>query len=542
MRETDRRFPLAPIRVDHLLACGHPDSAAITFKSRTLSYRELGRLVSRVANSLSGLGAGRGDRVVIFAEKRIETVVAMFAASAAGAVFVPVNPLFKPRQLAQVIADCGPRVLITTAERLPAVRQALDEGTSVAHVVVIGQSGDAPGRHGWQSWAWADLTASPAIPVPVADEVIDVDVAAILYTSGSTGGPKGVVLSHRNLIAGAESVASYLCHTPDDVVLAVLPLSFDAGLSQVTTTLIAGARVVLVNHLVPADVIALCAQHRVTGLTCVPPLWLQLAGPDWPADATASVRYFASTGGRMPRTTLARLRELFPAARPFLMYGLTEAFRSTYLDPAEVDRQPDSIGKAIPNTEILVVRPDGSPCAPGEHGELVHRGAQVALGYWNDPDRTAERFRLLPAGPGVTRAEIAVWSGDIVYRDDEGFLYYVSRADEMIKSSGYRISPTEIEDAAYATGLVAEAVAMGVADERLGQQVVLVVATPDGDDPGAELSRALARELPSYMLPHRVEVMPRLPRSLNGKFDRAELRRLFLRSDRAYGDRSHQTV
>jgi len=537
------RPPAVPIRVDQLLGYGDAGRPAVTFRSLTLSYRELAGQVARVAAGLHAIGVRRGDRVAIFAEKRIETVVAMLAAAAAGAVFVPVNPLFKPRQLGYVTTDCGPCVLITTAERLAAVREALAGGTPVEHVVVIGDPG--PGGKtggGWLAHGWPDLAGHAPDPVPEAAAVIDADIAAILYTSGSTGGPKGVVLSHRNLIAGAASVAGYLGHTPDDVLLAVLPLSFDAGLSQLTTALIAGAHVVLMNYLLPQDVIGLCARHRITGLTCVPPLWQQLAGPDWPAAATAGLRYFASTGGRMPRTTLARLRGLFPAARPYLMYGLTEAFRSAYLDPAEAGRRPDSIGKAIPNAEILVLRPDGSPCAPGEHGELVHRGALVALGYWNDPDRTAERFRPLPPGAGVTRPEIAVWSGDIVSRDEDGFLYFVGRDDEMIKSSGYRISPAEIEEAAYATGLVAEAVAMGAEDERLGQQVVLVAVLREAARPVSELSRALARQLPAYMLPRRVEIVPRIPRSVNGKFDRVGLRRLFLGSDRADSDRPRQTV
>ena len=227
-------------------------------------------------------------------------------------------------------------------------------------------------------------------------------MAAILYTSGSTGLPKGVVLSHRNLIAGAESVSHYLGNTADDVILSALPLSFDAGFSQLTTAFSVGAHVVLLNYLLPADVVRLCSRHRVTGLTCVPPLWVQIADQDWPTEAAENLRYFANTGGRMPKAALDRLRSLFRRAKPFLMYGLTEAFRSTYLDPAEVDRRPDSIGKAIPNAEVLVVRPDGSLCGPGEQGELVHRGALVAMGYWNDPEQTAERFRPAPARePGL---------------------------------------------------------------------------------------------------------------------------------------------
>ena len=351
-------------------------------------------------------------------------------------------------------------------------------------------------------------------------------MAAILYTSGSTGRPKGVVLSHRNLIVGAESVSHYLGNSPDDVILSALPLSFDAGFSQLTTAFSVGAHVVLLNYLLPADVVRLCARHRVTGLTCVPPLWIQIADQDWPAEAAEHLRYFANTGGRMPKATLDRLRSVFPEATPFLMYGLTEAFRSTYLDPAEVDRRPDSIGKAIPNAEILVVRPDGSLCDPGEEGELVHRGALVAMGYWNDPERTAERFRPAPARePGLCTEELAVWSGDVVVRDEEGFLYFVGRKDEMIKTSGYRVSPSEIEEVAYDTGLVRDAVALGVEDAKLGQHVVLVVSPASGGQVDVDaLLAQMKKALPLYMLPKRVDVRPEIPRSPNGKFDRTLLR------------------
>src|SRR5262249_9005024 len=234
-----------------------------------------------------------------------------------------------------------------------------------------------------------------------------------------------------------------------------------------------------------------------------------------------------NTGGRMPRATLEKLRSIFPAAKPFLMYGLTEAFRSTYLNPAEVDRRPDSIGKAIPNAEILVVRPDGSPCAPGEGGALGRRGAVVALGYWNDPERTAERFRPAPTwGGGLCLADTAVWSGDMVVRDEEGFLYFVGRRDEMIKTSGYRVSPTEIEEVAYDTGLVRDAVAVGVDDAVRGERGVVGVArNGDRELVPETLVGGMRRQLPLYMVPKMVDVRDEIPRSPNGKFDRTSLRR-----------------
>lgn len=502
------------------------DRAALSHNRATLTYAQLWREACRIAAGLRRVGLARGDRVAVYLDKRVEAVAAIVGSSAAGGVFVPVNPLLRPRQVAHILSDCEARVLITSAERLASLRDELAGCRSVGQVVVVGsdQPVPAPGAH-YRLAGWQELRAGSGA-ASADPEVIDRDMAAILYTSGSTGPPKGVVLSHRNLVAGAESVNGYLPNRADDVILAVLPLSFDAGLSQLTTGFHAGARVVLLNYLLPRDVVRLCASHGVTALTCVPPLWIQLAEQSWPPEAARGIRYFANTGGRLPRATLDRLRKTFPNATPYLMYGLTEAFRSTYLDPAEVDRRPDSIGKAIPNAEILVVRPDGSPCAPGEEGELVHRGALVAMGYWNDPERTAARFRPAPGRPrGLSVDEIAVWSGDTVVRDEDGFLYFVGRMDEMIKTSGYRVSPTEVEEVAYDTGLVRDAVALGRDDRRLGQHIVLVVTPADGVvlEPEA-LHAELRNRLPRYMAPHEVVVRGELPRSPNGKFDRARLR------------------
>jgi len=505
--------------------CG--SATALTYKDSAFSYAELWREIDVVGRGLAGVGLKRGQRVGVYLDKRIETVTAIFGSSAAGAVFVPINPLLRARQVGHILGDCGVRVLITSTERFELLRDELEECKSVEQVVLVGPRPDGVGETRYTVICWDDFRAEAQSAPLQSVGGIDIDMAAIFYTSGSTGKPKGVVLTHRNLVVGGESVSQYLANTDEDVLLAALPLSFDAGFSQLTTAFTVGAHVVLVNYLLPADVVRLCARHRVTGLTCVPPLWIQLADQDWPDEATESMRYIANTGGRMPRATLVRLRAIFPQARPYLMYGLTEAFRSTYLDPAEVDRRPDSIGKAIPNAEIVVVRPDGSVCDAGEEGELVHRGALVAMGYWNDPERTAERFRPAPSREsGLCINEIAVWSGDAVVRDQDGFLYFVGRKDEMIKTSGYRVSPTEIEEAVYDTGLVRDAVAVGVEDPRLGQHIVVVVSPASGDAMDrAALLAALKRALPLYMVPKEVVVRAEIPRSPNGKFDRSLLRR-----------------
>jgi acyl-CoA ligase (AMP-forming) (exosortase A-associated) len=505
------------------MASQRPDAPALTFKDTTLTYEALWHDAVSFAGGLKRLGLQRAERVAVYLDKRLETVVSIFGSSVAGGVFVPINPLLRPKQVRHILDDCDVRILVTSAERLELLREELEHSPTVERVIVLGDAppqGDDPR---YEVRRWDDVFDHDAVLDEPAS--IDIDMAAILYTSGSTGKPKGVVVSHRNLLVGGASVSQYLENDASDCILAALPLSFDAGFSQLTTAFTVGAHVVLVNYLLPGDVVKLCARHAVTGLTCVPPLWIQLADQAWPEEATQSLRYFANTGGRMPKATLARLRAIFPTAKPYLMYGLTEAFRSTYLDPAEVDRRPDSIGKAIPNAEILVVRDDGSPCAMGEEGELVHRGALVAMGYWNDPERTAERFRPTPGRDGaLCTPELAVWSGDVVKTDEDGFLYFVGRKDEMIKTSGYRVSPTEIEEVVYSTGMVGDAVALGIDDEELGQRVMVAVSPANGHlDPEALLAE-LRQQLPLYMVPKDVVVRPSLPRSPNGKFDRNLLR------------------
>ncbi len=520
----------APHLVHELVLAAAMRSAgatALTSGQTNLSYAELHEQCNRCASGLRAFGLARGERVAIYLDKRPECVVAAFGATAAGGAFVPVNPLLKAEQVGYILRDCNVRVLVTSAERLAALQPVLANCHDLRQVVVVGEPRALPEVEGASVHRWAELDSAPA---QAGHRVIDGDMAAILYTSGSTGRPKGVVLSHRNMVVGARSVAQYLGNHAGDTLLAALPLSFDAGFSQLTTAFSVGARVVLLNYLLPRDVLKAVEREKVTGLTAVPPLWIQLAQLDWPAGTDTHLRYIANTGGRMPLETLGRLRVRLPDTRPFLMYGLTEAFRATYLPPDEAERRPDSIGKAIPNAEVLVLREDGSECAPNEPGELVQRGALVAMGYWNDPEKTAERFRPLPAQapgrePGLVQPEIAVFSGDTVRRDDEGFLYFIGRRDEMIKTSGYRVSPTEVEEIVYATRLVGECAAFGVAHDTLGQSIT-VVAThpPDGTLDTAALLAACRSRMPAYMVPSRIEVREEpLPRNPNGKIDRKAL-------------------
>ncbi|MFO1431128.1 MAG: acyl-CoA ligase (AMP-forming), exosortase A system-associated [Candidatus Competibacteraceae bacterium] len=507
-----------------------PHATAIVHRRQALSYAELATQVQAVARGLLALGLSRLERVAVYLPKRPETVSTLFGASLAGGAFVPINPLLKPEQVAHILKDCNVRVLVTAPERAKLLAPVL-AGCHDLHFLVLVDTTEPPTVHHLETLSWQALLDSRTNGP--GHRTIDMDMTAILYTSGSTGKPKGVVLSHRNMLTGALSVVDYLGNHSEDRLLAVLPLSFDAGLSQVTTAFAAGARAVLMDYLLPRDVINIVAREGITGLTAVPPLWIQLAPLNWPAEAQESLRYIANTGGHMPRTTLATLRRGLPKTQVFLMYGLTEAFRSTYLPPAELDRRPDSMGKAIPNVEILVVREDGSPCAPGEPGELVHRGSLVALGYWNDPDKTAQRFRPTPGQPtGLPVPEMAAWSGDTVRMDEDGFLYFIGRKDDMIKTSGYRVSPTEVEEVVYGSGLVAEAAAIGLPHPLLGQGIVVVVKPLQADDFAAEaVIQYCQRQLPNFMVPLQIISRDSLPRNPNGKIDRKgladELQHLF---------------
>ncbi|MEQ9463446.1 MAG: acyl-CoA ligase (AMP-forming), exosortase A system-associated [Haliea sp.] len=503
---------------------------ALLFRNSTLNYTELWQHVSGVAHGLLATDIKAAERVAVYLPKQPETVAAMFGAAAAGASFVPVNPLLKPRQVSYILQHSQARILVTSGQRLQLLAAELAHCPDLHTVVLVDELAaegvDALTRElpAITLRAWRDLLAAPARP---AHRRIDTDMLALLYTSGSTGNPKGVVLSHRNMVAGARSVAQYLENTPEDRLLAVLPLSFDAGLSQLTTAFSVGASAVLMDYLLPRDVLKAVVRYRVTGLAAVPPLWNQLLQQDWPAEVADSLRYVTNTGGAMPVASTRALQQRLPHTRIYLMYGLTEAFRSTFLPPEELDARPQSIGKAIPNAEILVVNEAGQVCAPNEPGELVHRGALVALGYWNDPEKTAERFRPCPGqDPALPVPELAVWSGDQVARDEDGFLYFVARKDDMIKTSGYRVSPTEVEEVAYHSGLVAGAAALGLAHAQLGQAIALVVTPAAGADRAtldADLLAFCQRELPNFMVPTRIVVRDTLPHNQNGKIDRRAL-------------------
>ncbi len=502
--------PLRPI--DHLPAMGRADAIALAGKVGQLSYAELERAVGQLAAWLAGQGLPKGARVASWVAKGRLACLMPLAAPRAGLIHVPVNPLLKHMQVAHILADSGAHLLLGTAARLA----TLGEDDVPQFCVLHGEA---------DVMAQADQLDA----LPPGDGAPD-DLAALLYTSGSTGRPKGVMVTHANLWLGAVSVADYLGLTPQDRILAVLPFSFDYGQNQLLSTWAAGGTVVPLDYLTARDVIKAVEREEISGLAGVPPLWVQLTEAEWPIETAARLRRLTNSGGALTGPLVRKLRALFPNADLYPMYGLTEAFRSTYLPPDLVDSHPDSMGRAIPHAEILVCRPDGSIAEENEPGELVHCGPLVASGYWNDPARTAERFR--PAPPASGYGGMAVWSGDTVRRDAEGLLYFVGRADAMIKSAGNRISPTEIEEMSQTVPGVAEAIALGVPDPRLGQSILLLIRPETkqkemgsyGDLEEAIKARFRA-DLPNYMMPGEIRMLDQFPKNPNGKIDRVALAR-----------------
>ena len=502
------------------------DKEALVHGDQRLSYREVAKRCSGLAQGLRRAGLLRGDRIGIYLEPSVAQVISIFGVSEAGGVFVPINATLFPEQVGHIAKDCGMKGLITTAAKFSTLAPLLKELPALEFVILTGE-GNAP-QTALPVQRLEDLY-DLATPPEWREQSISKDLAAILYTSGSTGKPKGVMLSHANVMAGSKIVSTYLGITSSERILAVLPFSFDAGMNQLMTAFEQGGTIVLINFIFAREVVQMLLKERITGLAGVPTLWSLLAQPNstLQKQPLPDLRYITNTGGAMPQAVLKVLRHALSTTKVFLMYGLTEAFRSTYLPPEELDRRPTSMGKAIPDTEILVLKEDGSPCAPGEVGELVHRGPTVSLGYWNRPEDTARALRpnpILP--PQMGDCERVCYSGDLVKTDDDGFLYFIGRRDAMIKSSGFRISPSEIEEVLFQTGKVRGAAAIGIPDEVLGQVVKVFVVPKDGAPVDSqELLSICAEKMPRYMVPKFLEVLEELPKTSSGKVDYPALRR-----------------
>ncbi|EJU12924.1 AMP-binding protein [Novosphingobium resinovorum] len=499
-----------------LFAHNLPEHAAKTFlvdPDRSWTYAEVAAEVGRVCAFLAASDLQPGDRVVVQVRKGMREVAAMLAVSRIGCVFVNVNTVWTGEQLHYVIEDSGARGAI------------LEGGAAAAlpggHALAVLVAGGAPAA-GMQ--LWDDLPAAePEVPISRDDG----DLAAIIYTSGSTGRPKGVMLTHANIVSGARSVTAYLELRGDDRLLSVLPYSFDYGFNQLTTMMLVGGTVVHQPVAMATEIVRVIREQRVTGFAAVPPLWIQFIRLlDASGEVLPSLRLVTNSGGKIPLNILERMPALLPDTRIYLMYGLTEAFRSTYLPPEKFAAKMGAIGRAVPENEVYVIREGIGIAGPGEQGELVHRGAFVSQGYWNRPDATAEKIRPCPELAALIGEEPVVYSGDIVRIDEDGDLWFVSRRDALIKSSGFRISPDEVEDIVHRSGMAADVVVFGVADDLLGQSVQVAATLA----PGATREGLLAycrKVMPAYMVPRAIHVWNApMPRTASGKLARPEVVRL----------------
>lgn len=501
----------------HLLDAGaaHPAREAVIDGDRSFSYDDLSAAVERCAGRLAAAGISRGDRVAVYLPKSFEECWSLIGTSRADGVFVPVNPLLRSQQVKHIIQDCGARFLITDSVSWDAVSDALADVDCLSQVLLV----DGGSTHGGRNVV-EDAFAADCEPAPAARSIGE-DLAAILYTSGSTGQPKGVMLSHTCLLAGTRIVRTYLGIGPEDRILSVLPFSFDYGLNQLLTAVEQGATTVLLTFRFGNEVIRALERHKITGLAGVPSLWaiLTRAGRSLLEADLSSLRYITNSGGAVPTEIVSKLRQLLPDTDIYLMYGLTEAFRSTFLPPDEIDRRPKSMGKAIPECEIFVVDEEGRRCEPGQPGILVHRGPTVSMGYWNRPDATAEVLRQNPLCPAEMGGEVVCFSGDLVTQDEDGYFYFVGRNDAMIKSSGYRISPTEVEEVLMKSGYFAQVAAIGLPDPVAGERVHAVAVSSGPDIDVSKALESCAQILPAHVMPRDVEIVDRLPTSPNGKVD-----------------------
>ncbi len=524
-----------------------PDKVALVCEGRRVTYREVETEANQLARGLISRGIARGDRVVIFLDNSVEAAVAVWAVLKAGAVFVMANPTTKPDKLTYLLNNCRATALIAQTKRLRGFENCWNETPHLRHVIVVEDSScvarpessmgvaEASSNKSRPSQSlrachpqlqdcshplsgWAALVAEHAAQTePPAKRGIDVDLAALVYTSGSTGNPKGVMLTHHNMVAANRSITTYLGNTPDDIVLNVLPLSFDYGLYQWLMCCHYGGTLILEKSFTyPHATLAKIVQEGVTGFPIVPTIVAILLQMDLGRYDLSKLRYFSNTGAAFPVEYIQKLRRLLPEVTIFSMFGLTECKRVSYLPPEEIDRRTGSVGKAMPNCETMILDESGQQLGPHEVGELVVRGSNVMKGYWEAPEETAKRLR-----PGKIPHEMWLYTGDLFRTDDEGFLYWVGRKDDIIKSRGEKVSPREVEDVLHQHPLIAEAAVIGVSDPVLGQAVRAVIRLqPNGTLTARDVQAHCRQYLEDFMVPQQVEIRDTLPKTPNGKIDK----------------------
>jgi amino acid adenylation domain-containing protein len=508
---------------DFLARCGthFSDKTAIICDGRRVSYGEFDETSNRLAQALIDGGVRRGDRVAVFLENSVEAVVSIFGILKAGGVFVFINHTTKPGKLEFILNDCSARALIIGTKFVASNQAVVSHIESIECVVVCG--GGAPSKITSHPVVQFEKDLSSFPTSRPGRQVIDVDLAALIYTSGSTGDPKGVAVSHLNVVSAATSITQYLKNVADDVIINVLPLSFDYGLYQLLMSVKLGATLVLEKSFAyPFKIVERIQEEGVTGFPGVPTVFsILLQMGDVKPEHFATVRYVSNTAAALPAAHIQRLRSLFKNADVYSMYGLTECKRVSYLEPDELDVRPTSVGKGMPNVHVSVVDDNGNPVPPGVVGELVVRGSNVMVGYWNRPDETASAI-----GPGRYPWERVLYTGDFFTMDEEGYLYFVSRKDDIIKSRGEKVSPREVEGVIHELAGVREAVVVGINDPILGQAVKAFVVPAEGSDlTEKEIIFHCASRLENLMVPREIEFRDALPKTSSGKTKRDVLRK-----------------
>lgn len=498
-----------------------PEKTALVSGAQRLSYREIAEHSNRLAHGLIAVGVRRGDRVAVYLDNSVDAVLSVFAILKAGAVFMMVNPTTKVAKLTYVLNNSRARALITQRQKMGEIQSCWCHTPDLETVLVVGNDGESleGGQKRMVSWAKLMAEHSQAIQPPPR-HAVDIDLAALIYTSGSTGNPKGVVMTHLNMVAAATSITTYLENTSDDIILNVLPLSFDYGLYQVLMGFKVGGTVVLERSFTyPHAVLETLMKERVTGFPIVPTMSAILLQMDLTKYRFPYLRYITNTGAALPTQHIMKLRQLFPHTRVYSMFGLTECKRVSYLPPEQLDNRPTSVGKAMPNVEVYIVNEQGQRLPPGEVGELVVRGSNVMKGYWELPEETAKILK-----PGPLPGEQVLYTGDQFRMDEEGYLYWIGRKDDIIKSRGEKVSPKEVEDVLYSLEGVAMAAVIGVPDEVLGQAIKAVITLKEGVRVTAkDVLRHCTRHLEEFMVPKLVEFRETMPRTATGKIDKREL-------------------
>lgn len=515
----------------------YPDKIALICQNQRLTYREIDQKANQLACFLRDKGVQRTDRVAILMDSSPEAVIGLFGILKADAIFLMLSPTMKSTKLSYILNDCQVKGLITHTNKLKVVNQAIKDTPSLKSLIVVGDrtkiasaSSLLPLAGGVTAFSWKEavvndgLSPKPYTLHPIPSSNIDLDLATIIYTSGSTGNPKGVMLTHLNMVSAADSIITYLENVPDDIIIDLLPLSFDYGLYQVLMAFKFAGTVVLEKSFgYPYKVIEKMIQEKVTGFPGVPTIFaILLQLKDLNKYDFSHLRYITNTAAALPVDHIKKLRETFPHTRIYSMYGLTECKRVSYLPPEELDRRPGSVGKGMPNEEVWIVDENGNRLSPGVVGELVVRGSNVMRGYWELPQETDRVLR-----PGLYPGEKVLYTGDLFKADEEGFLYFVGRKDDMIKSKGERISPREIEDCLCKIDGVTEVAVIGVPDEILGEAIKAYISVRDGHKlPERDILQHCKENLEDFMIPKYVHFMKSLPKSPNGKIDKMALKRL----------------